>query len=67
MVTGAVLVIVATWAYGLIDLYRKRHERSKTQSVLWAGAIVFFALFGLLAYMVWDNGQQEQPDFTDSS
>jgi NADH:ubiquinone oxidoreductase subunit 6 (subunit J) len=65
---GSLLVLVLV-VVGLLDLVRYRHKMEGWQFVLWALAIVFLPIIGLVAYLFWrlsrSQDMQDAIEFQD--
>ena len=55
---GSLLLLVLL-AVGLIDLYRHRHTMETWQVVVWALALIFVPVAGLIIYLVWRMSRSE--------
>jgi hypothetical protein len=46
------ILVVAMWVIAVIDIVRRRHERSAGRTVAWVIAVLVFPVVGTIAYFL---------------
>jgi hypothetical protein len=54
------LIVVILWIVALVDIVRRRHERSTGTTAAWAIIVLVFPLIGTIAYFI-ANGMGQAP------
>jgi hypothetical protein len=46
------VIVLVFWVLSLVDIVRRRHERSKASSFAWALIVIIFPVLGTFAYLL---------------
>jgi predicted PurR-regulated permease PerM len=46
------IALIAMWTYTLVDIVRRRHERSGGKTAAWVIVVIIFPLLGTIAYFL---------------